>query len=305
MQARFIAPRVIGAIGVGIFAAGSGCSLFVSLDGIDDGDGAVASSSDASFDQNASDTNSGDAAAIDGDASTTDYAAVILADSPLAYFHFDETTGATLADSSGHKHDATSTTVLLGQSGAFVGSGTAAHFDGNAFAFLPDSVSDAGTAFDFLGHAPFSLEAWVKIDVEPDKSTGQEFTFFSKELNIGSNNFHGIDFLDRSVVVMQREDDPTDDTQAQTPSAGIPDTTAWHYLVATYDGSTISIYVDNVLTGTNPGSTTVLPVTNVPFLLGAEDVSADNGLVGSMDEAAVYATALTLAQRSAHFAAAK
>lgn len=149
--------------------------------------------------------------------------------------------------------------ISLGQSGAFPGSGAAAHFDGNAFASIPDSVSD---------------------------------------------NFHGIDFLDRPLVIMQRENDPTDDTQAMTPGPGIPDATGWHYLVATYDGSTIDIYVDNVLAGTS-GSTTTLPVTNVQLLIGAEDTSVGNGLVGSMDEAAIYTTALTLTQRSTHFAAAK
>jgi Concanavalin A-like lectin/glucanases superfamily len=294
--------NVTAAIACGI-AASFGCSLFVSVDDLDNGSGDASSDSPSDAISSANDS-SIDAPASDGQIASA-YASTVLGDKPLAYFHLDETSGTTLADSSGHGHDATSSTLLLGQSGAFPGSGTAARFDGNAFAVIPDSVSDAGTAFDFLGHAPFSLEAWVKIDFEPDNSKGQEFTFFSKEQNLGSGNYLGIDFLDRPLVILQREDDPTDDTQAMTTMAGIPDTTAWHYLIATYDGSTIDIYVDNVLAGTKTGSTTMVPVTSVPFLIGAEDMSVGSGLVGSMDEAAIYTTALTLTQRSAHFAAAK
>jgi concanavalin A-like lectin/glucanase superfamily protein len=291
------------AIACGV-AAMFGCSLFVSLDDLQSG------SSDASTDAPiANDAISPSDSSIEG--SSTDgqvvslYPAAVLADKPLAYFRLDETSGATLADSSGNGHDAMSTTVLLGGSGAFAGSGSSAHFDGSAFAFLPDSVSDAGTVFDFLGHAPFSLEAWVKIDVEPDNATGQEFTFLSKEKNIGSDNFIGFDFLDRPLVILQRENDPTDDTQAMTAAAGIPDTTAWHYLVGSYDGSTIEIYVDNVLAATKTGSTTTIPVTPAPVLIGAEDMSGGgNGLVGSMDEVAIYSSALTLTQRTTHFNAA-
>lgn len=159
MGARFVAA----AISAGFLVASGGCSLFVSLDGLADDD-AGASSSDASLDGNVRDsnvTNNDAASSSDADASSSAYASVILADSPLAYFHLDETTGTTLVDASGHGHNATSSTVLLGQPGAFAGSGNSVHFNGNAFAQIPDSVSDAGTAFDFTNTSPFTLEASV------------------------------------------------------------------------------------------------------------------------------------------------
>jgi hypothetical protein len=295
MGARFAA-----AISAGFLAASSGCSLFVSLDGLSDDD-AGQSSSDASLDGNANDAASDAATSSDADASSSAYASAVLADSPLAYFHLDETTGTTLADSSGHGHDATSSTVLLGQSGAFAGSGTAVHFDGNALIAIPGTVSDAGTPFDFTGTSPFSFEAWVKIDFQLDGGD-TAFTFLSKEQDLGSGKYHGVDFFDDPVIQLQREDDPIESTQASATNP-LPDT-SWHYLVGTYDGSTISIYVDNAIVGSQTGSSTMVPVTSVPFLIGAEDVDGDSALVGSMDEVAIYTTALTTTQRAAHFHAA-
>lgn len=301
MKARVALAHVV-TIAV-FFAAASACSLFVSLDGIDDGDASIASSSDASIDQNTTDANLADASAPDADAATSKYASVILADTPLAYFHLDEASGTTLADSSGNGHDATTTSVLLGVAGAFPGSGLAAHFDGTAFATITDSVSDAGTAFDFANVSAFSLEAWVKFDHLPNEDAGEEFTFLSKEQHI-NNGYHGIDFFVRPQIILQREDDPTSETE--TPLlAGLPDATSWHYVLATYDGSTINVFIDNVAAGTKTGATNAIEITSVPFLLGSEDVMTDEALIGSMDEVAIYTTALTLTQRTAHFAAAK
>jgi hypothetical protein len=297
MRARF----VVAAIALGFLA---GCSLVVSLDGLADGDASSASLSDASPDQIAvgADSSSDATSSLDAGSDASPYATAILADSPLAYFHFDEASGTTLHDSSGHGHDATTATATLGGAGAFAGSGTSAHFDGNAFISIADSVNASGTAFDFAGHAPFTYEAWVKIDRPTNVDAGEEFTFFSKEQYLGSGNFYGTDFFIVPNFVLQREDDPTDETEVDCPS-GIADNN-WHYLVGTFDGVTSSVYFDNVLIGSHPSGSTSLQITNVPSLFGAESTEGNNGMVGSMDEAAIYTTSLTSAQRTAHYQAA-
>ncbi len=297
MRARF----VIAAMALGFLA---GCSLVVSLDGLADGDAGGASSGDASPDQIAigADTGSDATSSRDAGSDASPYATAILADSPLAYFHFDESSGTTLHDSSGHGHDATTATATLGGAGAFTGSGTSAHFDGNAFISITDSVSHSGTPFDFEDQAPFTYEAWIKIDRPTDIDAGEEFTFFSKEQYLGSGNYYGTDFFIVPNFVFQREDDPTSETEVDAPS-GIADNN-WHYLVGTFDGVTSSVYFDNVLIGSHPSGSTALPITDMPSVFGAESTEGENGMVGSMDEAAIYTTSLTFAQRTAHYRAA-
>ena len=131
---------LLAALVVAVVAV-SGCSL-VSLDGLSGGLGP----SDGS-------TGGSEAGAVAG------YPGQVLADAPLAYWRFDELTGTTAADSSGHGNDATyEGGITLGASGAIAGDGdTAATFDG-----LTGFVT-AGDRFAFAGQTPFSIEAWVSV----------------------------------------------------------------------------------------------------------------------------------------------
>ncbi len=285
------------------------CGLVVTLDDLR---GASDASTDAPVGVDAADaksppdTGTGEDApadvGVDVDASTLDYAAAILGDAPLAYFHLDEVTGTTLEDASGNKHDATLVNgVSLGVGGAFTGSGTSIHFNGSGYVAINNSVNSNGTPFDFVDKAPFSVEAWVSIDVPATVNDG--YTFFSKEQFLGGSSYLGFDIFVQPKFIMQREDDPTDETEVDCPS-GLAAANTWYYLVGTYDGNAITVYVDSVAIGTLPGSLTSIPITNVPFLLGSEDAQYNSGLVGKMDEAAIYANALTPTQIAAHFHAA-
>ena len=289
--------------GIALFCVTASCSLVVPLDDL--GPGKADASNDASTPDADTDV---DAASLPdvvtgdtgGDAPAADYGATILADGPLAYFRLDEQTGTTLADSSGNHHDAQLTGgVSLASAGAFAGSGTSVHFDGTGYLSINGSVSVSGTPFDFTGTNAFTLEAWIEIDSVP--SAG--YTFFSKEQYIGNSHYTGIDFFGQPKLLLQREDEPTDETEADAP-AGLASTNVWYYVVGVFDGNTITIYVDNVTVAVFSGSQTQIPITTVPFLLGSEDTSFDSALVGKMDEVAIYAKALTTAQMTAHFHAA-
>lgn len=105
-------------------------------------------------------------AAPDSDGASVTYGEAVLASSPLAYYHFDETTGATLAlDASGHGHDAEYITNLagmlsLGRPGAvpgstavsLVGEGNAGN-GGESYVLLPSSA--------FAFGADFTVEGWL------------------------------------------------------------------------------------------------------------------------------------------------
>ena len=82
------------------------------------------------------------------------YGAVVSADSPVAFYRFDDPSDSNFAkDSIGlHNANITSPGVQLGSPGL---RGGAATFDGSG-------VLDVGDAFDFAGKQPFTLELWVR-----------------------------------------------------------------------------------------------------------------------------------------------
>jgi hypothetical protein len=109
-------------------------------------------------------TDAGDAAAdptSDGMASPStqtldggDYASLVLADKPAAYFRFEEEPGALLANDVGGRYVARATEKPgFGLQGIV----------GRAVALTKQPGLDVGDVFDFGGKVPFALEAWIKL----------------------------------------------------------------------------------------------------------------------------------------------
>jgi Concanavalin A-like lectin/glucanases superfamily len=69
-------------------------------------------------------------------------------------------------------------------------------------------------------------------------------------------------------------------------------------LVATYDGSTLSLYIGGTLAG-SAQSSTPLATTNSPMMIGVDYYFPTN-FVGKIDEVALYDHALTPARVLAH-----
>ena len=67
----------------------------------------------------------------------------------------------------------------------------------------------------------------------------------------------------------------------------------WHYLVGTFDGSNLKMYVDGILEATTADASTVMTGSN-PLYLGTS--AGSNKYNGSMDEVSVWNTALTSTQ---------
>ena len=84
-----------------------------------------------------------------------------------------------------------------------------------------------------------------------------------------------------------------------TSSTAITDTSSWHHVVGTFASGVLKIYLDGLLVGTNSsaGFTTVTTNTSA-FNISLNN--ATNYFGGSLDEVAVYGTALTAAQISDH-----
>jgi hypothetical protein len=81
---------------------------------------------------------------------------------------------------------------------------------------------------------------------------------------------------------------------------------AWHHLVVTYNGATsIAVYVDGAAIGsaqaTSGALATVLDLTGLE--VGRDNAPAPVFFSGTLDEAAIYPTALSGVQVASHFAA--
>ena len=152
------------------------------------------------------------------------------------------------------------------------------------------------------GPTTYSLEAWVKtssfnggkiIGLE-DTRTGWG-TVYDRQIYMTSNG--RIAYSIRSGGVLQ-----TITTVASYNN------NVFHHIVATQGASGMTLYVDGVSVGTNA---TVTPDAATGFwrvgggnLTGVQNAPASSALIGTFDEVAVYPTALSAGQVTAHFAAA-
>jgi hypothetical protein len=222
-----------------------------------------------------------DIGAVEAGAGT--YPTVVLADSPAGYWRFDELTGTTALDSSGHNNHGTYLNgPLLGQTGAFAGSNTAVSFDGiNDLVRVPDSNSlDAGDTF--------SLEGWVKRS-----STSGSQTLFSKGGNgiqltvMNAANGNQVWLRKANVTTIARS------------AIGVPADGRFHHIVATKNGTgagSLHIYIDGV--DSTVVVTGVQVIANTTFPL---DMSGGASNQHTYDEFALYDGVLSAAQVASHY----
>lgn len=263
-----------------------GCSL-VSLDGLTGGrapgvDGGSSGGPDAAQDSGPSD---GPAPPFSA------YAAAVLADTPVAYWRLDETSGTTAHDSSGHGNDATYIGgVHPGTAGAITNDpDTAATFDGAT------GYVDGGSRFAFAGAQPFSLEAWVRAS-----STTSYLGIASREDTSGGPPSEGyILFVSPSdgVFGFQRLDGSS---LTSITSTSVASASAYVHIVATYDGVQMSVYVNGASEATETASFSIAGASN-DMVVGAEAGGGEDFFDGAMDEVAVYDHALTAARVTAHY----
>lgn len=240
-------------------------------------------------------TNSPNTPAVTALASVPAYAPTVLAAAPTLDWRLDDA-GPSVADASGH-----------GNTGQFVGGVTA----GAPGAISGDAaVSLDGTTGYVASNAPL-----------PTLNTFSEAAWFNTSSEVGgsifgaSANQQGVGSLTNDVVWMDDDGqlvfavkNSTNSTIIRTPRTY--NDGHWHQVVATYDGTTMSLYVDGALAVTGPGTASA-PFAGY-FRVGSEDLSgithvfganttnktAPNSYVfaGSIDEAAVYPTVLTPSQ---------
>jgi len=221
------------------------------------------------------------------------YYNAVRADNPLVYYGFDEAAGPTATDLSVNGRNGTyGNTYTLNQASAYTGLGTGVLFNGGNVA-----VPALGGVYSSL-----TLEYWIK---PTDLGGGGFRTLYNRDgWNTGWVHNHlwagGAGGASKPMEFSLAGANPTD----QFPTGAIQLNT-WQHVALVYDASakTIMQYLNGVAQNPVTTYTTALSAD----LSGTGHIGQWDGssrpYLGSMDEFAVYGTALTATQISAHYSA--
>lgn len=230
------------------------------------------------------------------DALTFRYDMAVLQDVPIAYFKLDETSGPfaknEIADGSGGKYFGPH---AFGEPGPITSQPNTSIAFGDASA--TSSGIDLGDNFSFAGAAPFTVETWVQAGVD----SSPEPTLLAK---LHADGGGWILYLSNTYVGFRRSASFADGSDAYNHDLA-PDTTRWRHIVATYDGLSARVFVDGA-GGLATSSSQVLPGgSDGTVLVAGTSATSDTAhtLRGHLDNIAIYDTALTPFQISAHFLA--
>jgi hypothetical protein len=223
------------------------------------------------------------------EASLADYYTVVLRDDPEVYLRLGESSGTSAVDSSGNAHTSTYVNgVVLSATGAIPSDGsTGVTLDGTN-----DNISIPTIP---LYMASYSIEMWLKAGAAP-AATQDVFSAYSAftadqafYVRINSNGSITVDFYLDSYT---------------TGTGVITFGGSYQHLVITYNVTSDTLYI--YVNGLQVGSSNVgfFDSTTSPTLtLGGFPAAGSNYFKGSLDEFALYLSALTPAQVAKHYAA--
>jgi hypothetical protein len=221
------------------------------------------------------------------------YEQIILADKPIAYFRFDETSGAAAKDASGNGRDG------IYKGGVVLGEPSASAKLGASIAFGADKSRvhiPRNPVFKF-GTRDLTVEFWFNCretvatrgDILSFKGEGKDFALFKP---VGNANLLAYAKPGRAF---QAQTDPV--------KPGV-----WHHAVYVRRENVDSWYINGELSGTATGHLMAVDM-NAEILIGTNhcggpDVVDEYTMFnGSLDEFAFYDTALAVERVQAHYAA--
>lgn len=211
----------------------------------------------------------------------------VLADNPVAYYRFEETSGTTANDTTANTNNGTyQNGVLINQPGA-AQLGKAARFDG-----IDDHVVTQRTV-----SGNFTLELWINTSAS---SPGGSHAFEGNGLLWSDVGGGGNDFV--MAVLNDRLSFFTGNPDTTVTAATAINDGRWHHLVATRtQGGNAEIFVDGISQGTTTTNNNLLDA-NPQIMIGANTLDSRyfNGLI---DEVAYYPTVLGIDRIKAHYLA--
>jgi hypothetical protein len=238
-------------------------------------------------------------------AGTAAYRNTVLADNPVLYYEFDETSGTTATNSgaTGATHDGTiSGTVALGQ-GSFSLGGTAYDFGGGRVTAAPLASS----------LTEWTVEAWVNIDgtkttrshiLSNDQGGWNDDVLFGLGVESGSQ---GVPAGNMGLIQQAAPEGPRDFVTKVFNAYNV-----WRHVVVTASESAgvLKLYVDGGLVDTDSSMNVNLRfnggdgIGTADLAVGQRSASsATDPYEGLLDELAIYGTALDAATIRTHYQA--
>jgi acid phosphatase type 7 len=200
----------------------------------------------------------------------------------VSYWRLGESSGAVACDGAGTNSGSYQPGTTLAQPGALAGdANTAVGFNGST-GFVSVSASSSLNVGD-----RFTIEAWVKR-----ARTGSTEVIAAKQYGSWVLMFNGSNLLTlrRSSVA-----------DVASSTIAIKDTSQWHHVAATKDGTSVHLYIDGTDV-TGPVANQTMVDNTQPLVIGQS--SSASYLAGLIDEVALYNVALTPAQITSHYNAA-
>ena len=223
-------------------------------------------------------------------------------DSPFLYYAFDEVSGTSATDASSNSRTGTLGSGATRVAGSCTSS-PAITLDGtsNGQVVTPTNV--------LVAPLTYSIEAWIKTTTTSGgkiigygNSPSGASTVYDRHLYMSNNGkvSFGVSNITNIIITS-----PTALNDGQ-----------WHHVVATMDnglagigGTGMKLYVDGALVGSNANTGSQLSIAGY-WRIGYDSVAGwgspaptSLGFAGSLDDVAVYSTALSSTRVGAHFAA--
>ena len=188
--------------------------------------------------------------------------------------------------------------VLGGSAGHYIGAhtlagdgplneqgGVGAAFDGSTSAVLLSGES---------GVSPYTFELWAR----PERVDGvYRFLVSEEETVAGKRQGTGV-WLSAAGLGFERWSDGVG--SSITYAAGLP-IGVWSQVLASYDGSTMRLFVDGAQVGSRSTTAPLSPVAN-PTVVGAGAGASGGFFAGDIADVALYGKAIARAHAAAHYA---
>jgi hypothetical protein len=230
------------------------------------------------------------------DSALGSYGAAIAASGASPYWRLNDTTGTTAADATGTKTGKFNAGITLNQPGApGVSPNVGIRTSGTDTGVLSSSTAAAAPT-------TYSIELWFKTT----STAGGKLIGFGNAATGLSGSFDRHIYINNvgKVVFGVFAGSVQPATSAGTYTDG-----GWHHVVATQNATGMFLYIDGALAATNSAALTAAAI-NGYWRVGGDNLStwpgkpASNYFQGSIDDVAIYPTALTPVQVASHWSAA-
>lgn len=208
------------------------------------------------------------------------YSLDVLTQSPEAYWRMGDSTGATtLSDATGNGHTATVNSATFEETGAVLGdTDTAVSFAG---------VGSSSVAMPLDTTTAWTMEAWVN----PDNTNAQDV--------LGLEDVGAGEYLTLEIDASGNWRIGSNGKTSGAGSAAVAN--QWSHLAVVYDGVDLHLFLNGRLDYTvTPSSTAFLSALDTVSFANATE-SVLGGFSGTLDEVAVYGTAIDSKELARHF----